>query len=255
MMIPLLARERPGERLLPWTNGGASAVARQMQLEGWTDIGRSLVRVFLLPVSLAGALAIFAHNIVRGLHDAMLPIVAVQELGWADTGYAEVSAAANLIAGLVGMVAGGWLVERLGRQRVVLFGALLIASLSAAMGLSRGVWSAGSTFRIYVSTYLALDTLITIAFFAILMAACWKRVAATQFSLYMAIANMGLSSGAALVGPLHQWLPYASIFFVVSGCALSVVSLILSVDVERHRQRVTALDEPLPAVKPIPVLT
>ena len=255
MMIPLLARERPGERLLPWTPGAASDVARQMQLEGWSDIGRSLFRVFLLPVSIAGALAVFAHNIVRGLHDAMLPVVAVQELGWADTGYAEVSATGNLIAGLVGMMAGGWLVERLGRQRVVLIGALLMASAAAAMGLSRGMWSTGSTFRLYVSTYLALDTLITIAFFAILMASCWRRVAATQFSLYMAIANMGLSSGAALVGPLHRWLPYASIFFVVSGCALAVVSLILYVDVDRHRQHVDAFDEPLPPGKAIPVLT
>jgi PAT family beta-lactamase induction signal transducer AmpG len=106
-----------------------------------------------------------------------------------------------------------------------------------------------------VSTYLALDTLITIAFFAILMASCWKRVAATQFSLYMAIANMGLSSGAALVGPLHQWLPYASIFFVVSACALAVVSLILYVDVDRHRRHVDAFDQPLPPGKAIPVLT
>ena len=255
MMIPLLARERPGERILPWTDGDPSAVARQLQLDGWGDIGRSLFRVFLLPVSIAGALAIFAHNVVRGLHDAMLPVVAVQELGWTDTGYAEISATANLIAGLVGMTAGGWLVERLGRQRVVLMGALLMAGAATAMGLSRGAWPTGSTFGIYVGAYLALDTLITIAFFAILMAACWKRVAATQFSLYMAIANMGMSLGAALVGPLHQFLPYASIFFVVSGCALTVVTLIFYVDVDRHRHRVDALDEPLPAGKPIPVLT
>jgi PAT family beta-lactamase induction signal transducer AmpG len=255
MLIPLLARERAGERLLPWTDGAASAAARQMQLEGWSDIGRSLFRVFVLPVSIAGALAIFAHNVVRGLHEAMLPVVAVQELGWTDTGYAGVSATANLIAGLVGMMAGGWLVERLGRQRVVLVGALAMAGVSMTMGLSPGLWTVGSTYRAYVSAYLALDTLITIAFFAILMAACWKRVAATQFSLYMAVANMGMSLGAALVGPLHRWLQYSSIFFVVGGVALTVVALIVYVDVDRHRQRVNALDDPLPAAKPTPVLT
>jgi PAT family beta-lactamase induction signal transducer AmpG len=81
MLIPLLAREHPGERLLPWTAGRASEAARQLQLEGWSDIGRSLLRVFVLPVSLAGAIAIFAHNIVRGLLNAMLPVLAVQELG------------------------------------------------------------------------------------------------------------------------------------------------------------------------------
>jgi PAT family beta-lactamase induction signal transducer AmpG len=255
MVIPLLALERPGERLLPWSEGEASHAARQMQLEGWSDIGRSLFRVFVLPVSMVSALAFFTHSIVRGLHDAMLPVVAVQELGWTDTGYAEVAATANLIAGLVGMIAGGWLVERLGRQRVVLIGAISIAIAATTMGLSGALWSVGLTYRLYVSTFLALDTLITIAFFAIAMAACWKRVAATQFSLYMATANMGLSAGAALIGPLHQWLPYASMFFVISACSLGVVSLIFYVDVDRHRQRVDALDDPLPAPKPIPVLT
>ena len=78
-------------------------------------------------------------------------------------------------------------------------------------------------FEVVSGAYVILDTLITIAFFAVLMAACWKRVAATQFSLYMAIANMGLSGGAALLGPLRQWLSYPHVFFVVAACALLVV--------------------------------
>lgn len=255
MLIPLLARERPGERLLPWTVGRASEVARQLQLEGWRDIGRSLIRVFVLPVSLAGAIAIFAHNLVRGLLNAMLPVVAVQELGWTDTGYSELYATAGLVAGLIGMVAGGLVVDRLGRRRTIAIGALLLAAASVAMGLLPALWSTRSAVQMYVSTYVILDTLITIAFFAVLMAACWKRVAATQFSLYMAIANMGLSGGAALLGPLRQWLSYPHILFVVAACALLVVVLLVFVDVERHRQRVNVLDAVEPSRDAVPVLS
>jgi PAT family beta-lactamase induction signal transducer AmpG len=185
----------------------------------------------------------------------MLPVVEVQELGWTDTGYSELYATAGLVAGLIGMVAGGLLVDRLGRRRTITIGALLLAAASVAMGLLPALWSTRSAVQMYVSTYVILDTLITIAFFAVLMAACWKRVAATQFSLYMAIANMGLSGGAALLGPLRQWLSYPHVFFVVAACALLVVVLLVFVDVERHRQRVNVLDAVEPSRDAVPVLS
>ena len=45
--------------------------------------------------------------------------------------------------------------------------------------------------------------------------------------------------------------------WISSSCplCLAVVTLILYVDVDGHRHRVNALDEPLPAGKAIPVLT
>lgn len=242
MLIPLLLRERSGERLLPWTSGQAAEVARRLQLEGWRDIGTSLLRVFLLPVSLAGAIAIFAHNIGRGLSGALLPVLAVQELGWTDTGYSGVYATAGLVAGLIGMVAGGMLAERLGRRRVIALGSMLIATASVAMGLFPAFWPLRLSVQVYVSAFLLLDTLITIAFFALLMAVCWKRVAATQFSLYMAIANMGLSGGAALLGPLQGWLGYSPLFFVVACSSLLVIVLVRFVNVGQHLQRVSELD-------------
>ncbi len=243
MLIPLLARERSGERLLPWTSGRASEVARRLQLGGLWDIGTSLFRVFLLPVSLAGAIAIFVHNIGRGLFTALLPVLVVQELGWTNTGYSEFLGAAGFVAGLIGMGAGGLLAERLGRRRAIVFGSILLATTSVAMGLFPLFWPLRLSVQVYVSASLLLNTLITIAFFALLMAVCWKRVAATQFSLYMAIANMGLSVGAALLGPLQGWLGHSPLFFVVACCSLLVAVLLLRfVNVDQHLQRVGDLD-------------
>jgi PAT family beta-lactamase induction signal transducer AmpG len=123
------------------------------------------------------------------------------------------------------------------------------------MGVFPAFWSVGPSIQIYVLAYLLLDTLIMIAFFAVMMALCSKRVGATQFSLYMAIANMGLSGGAALLGPLQRWFAYSHLFLFAAACALLVVVLLRLVDVERHRQRLTVLDaievsreaEPIPS--------
>ena len=78
-------RERPGERLLPWLAGKASDVATNLQMDGWRDIGRSLGQVLLLPASLLGALAFFIFRLAYGFNLAALPVLTVQDLGWADT--------------------------------------------------------------------------------------------------------------------------------------------------------------------------
>ena len=243
MLIPLLARERPGERLLPWTAGRAAEEAQRLQLGGWRDIGSSLLRVFFLPGSLALALVGFIYLLGRGFSSALLPVLTVQELGWTDVGYSELSAAAGLVSGLIGMVAGGLFAERLGPRRAIAFSSLLLAAASVAMGVLPMFWHLQLSVQAYVFAVLLLDTLISIAFFAVAMTLCWKRVAATQFSLYMAIANMGLAGGSALLGPMKQWLGYSTLFFALACNALVVVVLLRFVNVAPHLQRVSGLDK------------
>jgi PAT family beta-lactamase induction signal transducer AmpG len=242
MLLPLFIRERPGERILPWTTGEASQASRQSQLEGWSDIGRSLFRVFILPVSLLGALAVFAHTMLRGLLNAMLPVLTVQQLGWSDSAYSEVAAMAGSAAGLIGMALGGLFVERLGQRRSITAGSIVLVIISIAMGLFPAVWTTPGSVKAYVWMYMTFDTLITIAFFAILMSACWKRVAASQFSLYMAIANIGLSTGSTLLGPLHAWFDYNELFFLAAAMSITVVAVIPFVNLQRHLDRVNAID-------------
>jgi PAT family beta-lactamase induction signal transducer AmpG len=241
MFIPLLTREHPGERLLPWTRGQASEVTLSLQLDGLLDIGRSLLRVVLLPVSLVATIVFFVYNLIRGFLDALLPVLTVQEMGWTHTEYSELAAAAGLVSGLLGMVIGGWLVERLGRRRTIAGGVLLLGGGAAAMALLAGLWSQRLPAQAFVSAYYVLDTLVSIAFLATMMAISWKRVAATQFSLYMAIANMGLSAGAALFGPLQSLLSYPHLFFVVVGCGLLVIAVVRFIDVDAHLQRMENL--------------
>jgi PAT family beta-lactamase induction signal transducer AmpG len=125
---------------------------------------------------------------------------------------------------------------------VIALGSTLIVAASVTMGLFPVFWPLRLSVQVYVSAYLLLDTLMMIAFFALLMAVCWKRVAATQFSLYMAIANMGLSGGSALLGPLQEWFGYPPLFFVIACCGLLVVALLRFVNVGQHLQRVKSLD-------------
>ena len=141
MLVPLLLRERPGERLLPWTRGQASEIARHLQLEGWRDIGRSLLKVFVWPVSLRAAACMFVFSLGSGFLDALLPVLTVQELGWDHTDYSELNATAGAVSAIIGALTGWMLIELLGRQRTIAAGAALLGLASVAMALMPELWA------------------------------------------------------------------------------------------------------------------
>ena len=137
ILIPLLLRERPGEKLLPWTKGEASKAAAKIQLHSWKTIFKSLFKVFFLPVSFMMGMAAFSFSLGRGLIDTLLPVFTVQELGWADTHYSQIFATANLISGILGMFIGGFLIDFFGKVKMIsIYLALLIILVGTMSFLS-----------------------------------------------------------------------------------------------------------------------
>ena len=243
MLVPLLLRERPGERLLPWTRGQASEMARHLQLEGWRDIGRSLLKVVVWPGSLRAAACTFVFSLGTGFLDALLPVLTVQELGWDHTDYSKLNARAGFVSALIGMVAGWMLIELLGRQRTIAAGAALLGLASVAMALMPELWAHRLTAQAYIAAYLLIDVLVTISFLSMMMAMCWQRVGATQFSLYMAIFNMGTAAGSGNLGPLKAVLSYPDMFLVPAATTATVVFLALGVDLAGQRRRLAELGD------------
>jgi PAT family beta-lactamase induction signal transducer AmpG len=92
MFIPLILRERPQEKIMPWSKGRVAGENEKIQLHSWRAILRSLYQVFFLPVSLLMGIAAFSFSVGRGLIDTLLPVFTVQELGWSDSDYSGIFA-------------------------------------------------------------------------------------------------------------------------------------------------------------------
>ena len=75
----------------------------------------------------------------------------------------------------------------------------------------------------------------------------WEPVAAAQFSLFMAISNVGLMTGSALMGPLVALLTDAQALFATAAMPAVAALLLLRVDVAAHVARVETLGAPSPA--------
>lgn len=241
-LVPLLIRERPGERLLPWSDGQPSEASLHLQLHGWREIWSSLFRALILPASIVATVASFLQRAGEGLVSGMMPVLSVQELGWSDTSFSELNATAKLIGALVGMLLGGWLADRFGRVRMIKIGAVTAIVLTSIMAMLPDLWPETATVASFVLSFSVLATLFSIIFSATMMALCWKRVAATQFSLYMAVANLGVSFGMSILGPLHEAIGYRYIFFVAGLFYVAVYVLMHFVNVKRHLERVDQLD-------------
>ncbi|MBL7924738.1 MAG: MFS transporter [Bacteroidia bacterium] len=204
MLAPLLLRERPGEKLLPWTQGSASPETKEMQLGSWTVILKSLYKVFSLRNSLLLAVMLFLAQGSFNFMATLLPVFTVQALGWTDQAYSQYFASASLIGGIGGMLIGGFLIDRFGKKRMMNIYFFLLIAVTASFILLKAYWTQPVFIGVFMVIYNTLYVFNCIGIFAIAMECCWKKVSASQFTLYMTIGNLGRIAGAKFIGPVKN---------------------------------------------------
>jgi MFS transporter, PAT family, beta-lactamase induction signal transducer AmpG len=64
---------------------------------------------------------------------------------------------------------------------------------------------------------------------------CWKTVAATQFTLYMALSNMGRAAGAAMLGVLKTNFTWEIVFLIIAAMPVIMIILIQLINFKKHR--------------------
>ena len=95
--------------------------------------------------------------------------------------------------------------------------------------------------KVYRLCYVTLDTLAIVSFIAVAMALCTRKIAATQFALYMAISNVGFTAGSAAFGTMQSALSYSLIFLVFAAVTFCSICVMRSVSVNDHNARALAL--------------
>ncbi len=202
MIVPLFLRERQNEKLLPWTVGAASPETKKMQLRSWGSLFKSLYSVFGLRNSLLLACILFISQGSYNYIDTLLPIFTVKELGWTNLEYSQFYSTAILIGGIGGMLIGGLLIDKFGKKRMMNIYFISMILITTALSFFKMYWVSNTFIYAFMITYNILYTFACIGIFAMAMQCCWKKVSASQFTLYMTIANLGRIALAALIGPI-----------------------------------------------------
>lgn len=241
MLVPLLMRERPGERLLPWTNGAPSEEALASVSEKWSEIFSPLIRALILPMSVLLVLLEALNRMSAGILQAIGPVITVQELGWSQADFAGWIAVTGIAAAVFGVILGP-IVDRYGAKITLTIMVGIRMLLFLATGFFESYWQDAFLVKGVILIMALTGQIVTIAIISMFMRISFKRVAATQFAVYMALANLGLSMGAALVAPMDGLLDYSQMFYVTA--ALNALFLVLwpLVDMDRHSSDMAALE-------------
>ncbi|MGF1454426.1 MAG: MFS transporter [Alphaproteobacteria bacterium] len=225
MVVPIVLRERPGERLMPWTAGAPAPDAAARQLHAWAPLAMRLLRALMPLGSLLFAAGIFVAFTGYGLEQAYAPVLAVQTLDWTDEGYSRLASLANLAGGVFGVGVAGVLADRFGALRTLMVTLLAMAVLQGAMAGAPGAWA--EIFAVFKVTYLMLFVLMSVSLYAAAMALCVPAVAATQFSVYMAVLNFGTAFGAQRFGAIEAASGYGGVLMTAGGVCFAGAGLFL----------------------------
>ena len=240
--VPLLLREQPGEKTVPWTAGTASVVTKRMQLTNWSTIINSLYSVFRLRNSLLVSLLMFVTMGSYNYFETLLPIFAVKVSGWTNVSYSQAFATADLIGGIGGMVLGGYFIEKFGKKRMITIYFFLIIGITTALIMSKPYWTNASFVYGFIIVYRWLNAFAKIGVYAIAMQCCSKKISASQFTTYMTMGAVGSMVGATLIGPMKNNFGWEVTLFSFTGMLAFAWLIMQFLDIDKHVDQLTELE-------------
>ena len=219
VVFAMLLRERPGERRFPWSKGEAHPRNIEIKIGAWLPLLKQSLKAILGPASLIILPFLLLRNVTGGTNDVMNPILAADYVGWSTTQFTAANSIAQVGVGVAGLLLGGALVARVGSRPVLAACFVLLGIEFAAIGFLQSHWADPRMLTAIIWATEMFGIFLAIAMIPLAMQICTPAVAATQFTIYMAIANFGRPVGAGIAGALGEGSPQ-TMYFVVAAMML-----------------------------------
>jgi PAT family beta-lactamase induction signal transducer AmpG len=239
-LLITLIRERTGEKLLPWTEGRPALNTGQLE-PSFRAIFKDLMRAVFLPMGLLMLAVEFFIRAPAGIGMAIVPVIATQELGFGSDQYAYLAGILGGISAVLGLFFGP-VIDRFGAARLLMIALLGQAALMATFATLRAYWGNTEMVIAFMAVSDLLGQLVFVAMIAAFMNICWRRVAATQFAIYMSLSNLSRSIGAGLFALIAADVSYTQAIYIMSISFVIAAGLLAVFDEHKARSRLEALD-------------
>ena len=239
LLLAAALRERPDDRLTPWSAGSGS-VRRTVNPKFFANIV-TVGRALILPMSLVAIAVEFVARLRDGMALVVFPVVATQELGFTTEQYSWLHGIVGFAAAALVVLAGPS-IDRFGAKRVLMISLLASAAVHFAAGALPWIWQdTGFVLALYCVVTLLVQ-LIFVSVIALFMNLCSRKVAATQFAVYMALANLGRSAGSWTLGAMGDQLDFMQDFLVMGVLLLIAAGVLTLFKAEVHARRLAAFE-------------
>ncbi len=213
-------RERPGERLLPWTRGQASSECEERQHDAWWPILSGVFVSVFSPRTMMFLIAAGCGWAYMAFSDAVNPTLAVERLGWSSERYASFGALINIVSAGFALFVPIALERMFGLRRSLLGQFVMIALLAAIAGLTLPIWQGDLAFIALSAAMYILCVTLAISAIVWAMRICNPLIAASQFALFMAVPNLSRSLMSGNSGWLVEGWGYSATYFAVAAITL-----------------------------------
>lgn len=221
MLVPLLVRERAG--------APPPAVPLPAML-------RSLWRALTVRSAFVLGVLMAVSTLATGIVGVGSATLYTQRLGWSPETYAQLTGGPALFIGLGGSVLGGLVADKVGHRRLAAIASVTMALWWVVFAVAEPWWPS----RTFIYAVMWIEPLclamMTASLFALCMDVAWPQVAATQFTAYMALSNLGTTRGYQLAGRVIDAWGYQGMFIAAGVIQLAITLLLLLIDPHQTRR-------------------
>jgi len=200
-----------------WRRSSEHADASYEEPPPWAQTASFLKEGLLGRTSLLIIAGFFVLNMTSGILNIQFTYAAVEQWGWESEAYTSATSALGLVS-ILGLILGSILADRIGHIRSMLVMTMCSFALSIVVVAFPEPLAHHSVLIGYQAASTLLGSMAAVTFFAVCMAISHPKVAATQFTFYMAGGNLTSLLGGWIGGEItgviefHHTLAIALVF-------------------------------------------
>ena len=220
----MLTMERRGERRMPWSSGDAMSERRVGK--SFASLVESLNAVLWTRVSLIVMAIMIFDGFIGGYGHALMPIAAINLFGFTTPEWSQLVAAMGLVGAAAALVLGP-MIDRFGAKRMLVFTVTLVAVHAFLLAQTQYLWENTTYVRVMLAAWVLLGPVTMVCMIALAMTICAGATSATQFAIYMSLANLGASAGSKTYGVIAEQTSYVQAYLLLGALTVALIAIIV----------------------------
>ena len=237
----MLTVERRGERRLPWSTGDAMSERRAET--SFKDLAKGLNAVLWTRVSLIVMAIMFFDGFIGGYGHALMPIAAINLFGFTTPEWSQLVAIMGLAGAATALVLGP-MIDRFGAKRMLVLTISLVALHAFLLAETQYLWEDATYVKVMLAVWVLLGPVTMVCMIALAMTICSSATSATQFAIYMSLANLGASAGSKTYGVIAEQTSYVEAYLLLGSITVAMIGIILF---HRHKPEGTTARKHAPS--------
>ena len=225
----MMTVERRGERRLPWTSG--AAMSERRAAKSFATVAKGLNTVMWSRASLILMAIMLFDGFVDGYGRALMPIAAVNLFGFTTPQWSQLVAVMGL-GGAAAALALGPMIDRFGAKKMYVLTVSLVALHAFLLAETQYLWENTTYVKVMLAAWVLLGPVTMVCMIALAMAICSSVNSATQFAIYMSLANLGSSAGSKTYGMIAEQTSYADAYLLLGAITIAMIAIVFF---HRHR--------------------